>query len=58
LCVRHHHHHHHLLLLLLLHPPWIRSFELLRHRRVAILSWGLHDLLFLEVCIRGVYSWV
>jgi hypothetical protein len=31
-------------------PPWIRSFDLSRHRRVAILSWSVHDLFFLEVC--------
>ena len=31
-------------------PPWIRSFELFRHRRVAIVSLGVHDLFFLEVC--------
>ena len=37
------HHHHHL-------PPWIRSFDLFRHRRIAIVSWGVHDLFFLEVC--------
>jgi hypothetical protein len=24
--------------------------ELFRHRRVAIVSWGVHDLFFLEVC--------
>ena len=42
----HHHHHHHI-------PPWIRSFELFRHRRIAIVSWGIHDLLFLEVCSWG-----
>ena len=36
-------HHHHL-------PPWIRSFDLFRHRRIAIVSWGIHDLFFLEVC--------
>ena len=39
----HHHHHHHL-------PPWIRSFDLYRLRRIAIVSWGVHDLFFLEVC--------
>jgi len=36
-CVRaakHHTHQHHL-------PPWIRSFDLFRHRRVAIFSWGV-----------------
>ena len=32
----HHHHHHHL-------PPWIRSFDLFRHRRIAIVSRGVHD---------------
>ena len=35
--------HHHL-------PPWIRSFDLYRLRRIAIVSWGVHDLFFLEVC--------
>jgi hypothetical protein len=38
-----HHHHHHL-------PPWIKSFELFLYRRIAIVSWGVHDLFFLEVC--------
>ena len=38
-----HHHHHHLLLL----PPWIKSLDLFRHRRVAIFSRGVHDLFFL-----------
>ena len=42
----HHHHHHHL-------PPWIRSFDLFRHRRIAIVSWGVQDLFFLEVCSWG-----
>jgi hypothetical protein len=32
-CVDNQLHHHHL-------PPWIRSFDLFRHRRVAIFSWG------------------
>ena len=41
---KHHHHHHHLL------PPWIRSFDLFRHRRIAIVSWDVHDLFFLEIC--------
>ena len=31
-------------------PPWIRSFDLFRHRRVAIFSWGVHDLFSPEVC--------
>jgi len=31
-------------------PPWIRSFELFWHRRIAIVSWGVHGLFFLEVC--------
>ena len=31
-------------------PPWIRSFDLFRHRRIAIVSWGVHGLFFLEVC--------
>jgi hypothetical protein len=48
--IYHHHHHHLLLLLLLPPPPWIRLFDLLRHRRVAIVSWGVHDLFSLEVC--------
>ena len=42
------HHHHHL-------PPWIRSFDLFRHRRIAIVSWGVQDLFFLEVCSRDAY---
>ena len=42
-------HHHHL-------PPWIRSLDLFRHRRVAIVSWGVHDLFFLEVCTWGRVS--
>jgi hypothetical protein len=37
------HHHHHL-------PPWIRSFDLFRHRRVAIVSWGVRDPFFPGVC--------
>ena len=28
-------------------PPWIRSLDLFRHRRVAVVSWGVHDLFFL-----------
>ena len=44
-------HHHHL-------PSWIRSFDLFRHRRIAIVSWGVHDLLFLEVCSWGYVSGV
>jgi len=35
--------HHHL-------PPWISSFDLFWHRRIAIVSWGVHDILFPEVC--------
>jgi len=47
---RHHpHHHHHL-------PPWIRSFDQFRHRRIAIVSWGVHGLFFLEVCRWGRVS--
>jgi hypothetical protein len=34
-----HHHHHHL-------APWIRSLDLFRHRRFAIVSWGVHELFF------------
>ena len=45
----HHHHHHHL-------SQWIRSFELFRHRRVAIFSWGVHDLFSPEVCSWGRVS--
>jgi len=45
------HHHHHL-------PPWIRSFDLFRHRRIAIVSWGVHGLFFLEVCSWGRLSGV
>ena len=37
--------HHHLLL-----PPWIRSFDLFRHRRTAFVSWGVHDPFFFGVC--------
>ena len=48
---QHHHHHHHL-------PPWIRSFDLFRHRRIAIVSWGVHCLFFLEVCSWGRVSGV
>ena len=33
--IYHHHHHHYL-------PPWIRSLDLFRHRRVTIVSW-YHD---------------
>jgi len=32
--------HHHL-------PPWVRPFDLFRHRRIAIVSWGVHGILFL-----------
>ena len=42
----HHHHHHHL-------PPWFRSFDLFWHRRIAIVSWGVHGLFFLEICSWG-----
>ena len=44
-------HHHHL-------PPWIMSRDLFRHRRVAIVSLGVHDLFFLEVCSWGRVSGV
>ena len=37
-------------------PPWIRSFDLLRPRRIDIVSWGVHDLFFLEVCSWGRVS--
>jgi len=47
--VIYHHHHHHL-------PPWIRSFDLFRHRRVAIISWGVRDPIFLGVCRWGRVS--
>jgi len=47
----HHHHYHHF-------PPWIRSFDLFRHRRITIVSWGVHDLVFLEVCSWGRVSGV
>ena len=46
----HHLHHHHYL------PPWIRSFDPFRHRRIATVSWGVHDLVFLEVCSWGCVS--
>jgi hypothetical protein len=45
----HHHHHHHL-------PPWIRSFDLFRHLRVSIFSWGVHNPFYLGVCRRGSVS--
>jgi hypothetical protein len=32
------------------HPPWIRSFDPFRHRRIAVVSWGVHVLFFLAVC--------
>ena len=38
--------------------PWIRSFDLFRHRRIAIISWGVHYLFFLEVCSWGRVSGV
>ena len=38
--------------------PWNRSFDLFRHRHIAIVSWGVHDLFFLEVCSWGCVSWV
>ena len=47
----HHHHHHHL-------SSWIRSFELFRHRRVAIVSWGVRDPFFPGVCKWGRISGV
>ena len=43
LCINHHH-------------PWIRSFDLFRHRRIAIVSWGVHDLFLLGVCSWGRVS--
>jgi len=39
-------------------PPWIRSFDLFRHWRVALFPYGVHDLFFLEVCIWGRVSGV
>ena len=45
----HHHHHHHL-------PPWIMSFDLFRHRRIVIVSWGVHDLFVLGICSWGRVS--
>ena len=46
-----HHHHQHL-------PPWIRSYDLFRHRSIAIVCRGVHDLFFLEVCSWGRVSGV
>ena len=46
-----HYYHYHL-------PPWISSFDLFRHWRIAIVSWGIHDLFFLEVCSWGRVSGV
>jgi len=34
-------------------PPWIRLSDLFRHQRITIVSWGVHDLFFLEVCSWG-----
>ena len=45
------HHHHHL-------PPWIRSFDLLQHRRIAIISCGVRDPFFCRVCRWGRISGV
>ena len=45
------HYHRHL-------PPWIRSFDLFRHRRVAIVSWGVCDSHFHGVCSWGHISGV
>ena len=39
-------------------PQWIRSFELFQHRRIAIVSWGVLGLFFLEVCSWGHVSGV
>ena len=36
--------------------PWIRSFDLFRHRRVTIFSWVVHDPFFPEVCSWGRVS--
>jgi len=36
--------------------PWIRSFDLFRHRHIAIVCWGVHDLFFLDVCSWGRVS--
>jgi hypothetical protein len=49
--IRVHRHHHHL-------PPWTSSFDLFRYRRFAIVSWGVHDLFFLEVSSWGSVSGV
>jgi len=43
--------HHHL-------PQWFSSFDVFRHRRIAIVSWGVHYLFFLEVCSWGRVSGV
>jgi len=42
------HHYHHL-------PPWIRSFDLFRHRRIAIVSWGVHDFYSSRFVLEGVF---
>jgi len=44
-CLFVYHHHHHF-------PPWIRSCDLFRHRRVAMVSWGVRDPFF-----PGVRRW-
>ena len=47
------------IIIIIIHlPPWIRSFDLFRHRRIAIVSWGVHGLFFLEVCSGGRASGV
>ena len=43
------HHYYHL-------PPCIRSLDLFRQRRVAIVSWGVRGPFFLEVCSWGRVS--
>ena len=37
-------------------PPWIRSFYLFRQRRIAIVSWGVHDLFLLRFVVEGVFG--
>jgi hypothetical protein len=45
----HHHHHHHYL------PPWSRSFYLFRHRRIAIVSWGVLISSSSRFVVEGVF---
>jgi len=36
-------------------PPWIRSFDLFRHRRIAIVSWGSTISFSSRFVVEGVF---